>query len=310
MTFKKHIQSIFVAFIIIFNGCAEGEWELLEVDYEPVLNVFGLISLDPEVESFVRVYRTTNLSEESEIFVGIDTIRFSDPKNNNEDTWWIDSLFEPAAIIKDAQVSIKANGTSIPFNFVPKQYSWEWNQKNIYLDTLGTFTPKPGTTYLLDVTVPGYDSVKGELLTPEIPVLIDSLIQDTISIKRSYNIVWQQLNGGKGYLSGRSRAWKGAFECDPDFDRVVDLQKGTYTVPVRICEQRQGEPAEPKLFTIRLMTMDDNYYEYFIKGEEDKYSNFLLGSGTTAGQSVGIEGALGVFGAVASSKVQRVIIRQ
>ena len=182
--------------------------------------------------------------------------------------------------------------------------------KNIYLDTLGTFTPKPGTTYLLDVTVPGYDSVKGELLTPEIPVLIDSLIQDTISIKRSYNIVWQQLNGGKGYLSGRSRSWKGAFECDPDFDRVVDLQKGTYTVPVRICEQRQGEPAEPKLFNIRLMTMDENYYEYFIKGEEDKYSNFLLGSGTTAGQSVGIEGALGVFGAVASSKVQRVIIRQ
>jgi len=56
--------------------------------------------------------------------------------------------------------------------------------------------------------------------------------------------------------------------------------------------------------------MDENYYEYFIKGEEDKYSNFLLGSGTTAGQSVGIEGALGVFGAVASSKVQRVIIRQ
>ena len=309
MTFKKHIQSIFVAFIIIFNGCAEGEWELLEVAYEPVLNVFGLISLDPEVESFVRVYRTTNLAEESEIFIGIDTIRFSDPKNNNEDTWWIDSLFEPAAIIKDAQVSIKANGTSIPFNFVPKQYSWEY-EKNVYLDTLGTFTPQPGTTYLLDVTVPGYDSVKGELLTPEIPVLIDSLIQDTISIKRSYNIVWQQLNGGKGYLSGRSREWKGAFECDPDFDRVVDLQKGTYTVPVRICEQRQGEPAEPELFTIRLMTMDENYYEYFIKGEEDKYSNFLLGSGTTAGQSVGIEGALGVFGAVASSKVQRVIIRQ
>ena len=226
MTFKKHIQSIFVAFIIFFNGCAEGEWELLEVDYEPVLNVFGLISLDPEVDSFVRVYRTTTLSEESEIFVRVDTLVFGDG------SVYLDSIYEPAGVIKNAQVSIKANGTSIPFNFVPKQYSWEWNQKNIYLDTLGTFTPKPGTTYLLDVTVPGYDSVKGELLTPEIPVLIDSLIQDTISIKRSYNIVWQQLNGGKGYLSGRLRGWKRAFECDPDFDRVVDLQKGTYTVPV------------------------------------------------------------------------------
>ncbi|HIB26304.1 MAG TPA: DUF4249 family protein [Candidatus Marinimicrobia bacterium] len=302
MTFKKHIQSIFVAFIIIFNGCAEGEWELLEVDYEPVLNVFGLISLDPEVDSFVRVYRTTTLSEESEIFVGVDTLVFGEEV-------YLDSIYEPAGLIKNAQVSIKANGTSIPFNFVPKQYSWEY-EKNVYLDTLGTFTPQPGTTYLLDVTVPGYDSVKGELLTPEIPVLIDSLIQDTISIKRSYNIVWQQLNGGKGYLSGRLRGWKRAFECDPDFDRVVDLQKGTYTVPVRICGERYGEPAEPELFTIRLMTMDENYYEYFIKGEEGGYNNFLLGSGTTVGQSVGIEGALGVFGAVASSKVQRVIIQQ
>jgi len=302
LTFKKHIQSIFVAFIIFFNGCAEGEWELLEVDYEPVLNVFGLISLDPEVDSFVRVYRTTNLSEESEIFVGVDTFIFGGG------SVYLDSIYEPAGLIKNAQVSIKANGTSIPFIFVPKQYSWE-REKNIYLDTLGTFTPQPGTTYLLDVTVPGYDSVKGELLTPGIPVLIDSLIQDTISIKRSYNIVWEQLNGDKGYLSGRLRGWKRAFECDPDFDRVVDLQKGTYTVPVRICGRRQGEPGEPELFTIRLMTMDENYYEYFIKGEEGKYSNFLLGSGTTAGQSVGIEGALGVFGAVASSKVQRVIIQ-
>tara|TARA_B110001454_G_scaffold94969_1_gene90197 strand:+ start:2594 stop:3502 length:909 start_codon:yes stop_codon:yes gene_type:complete len=301
LTFKKHIQSIFVAFIIIFNGCAEGEWERLEVDYEPVLNVFGLISLDPEVGSFVRVYRTTNLSEESDIFVGVDTLVF-------DEEVYLDSIYEPAGLIKNAQVSIKANGTSIPFNFVPKQYSWKY-EKNVYLDTLGTFTPQPGTTYLLDITVPGYDSVKGELLTPEIPVLIDSLIQDTISTKRSYNIVWHQLNGGKGHLSGRLGGWKTAFECDPDFDRVVDLQEGTYTVPVRICEEWQTEPGEPAPFIIRLMTMDENYYEYFIKGEEGKYSNFLLGSGTTAGQSVGIEGGLGVFGAVASSKVQRVIIQ-
>ena len=78
--------------ILFSNACEEGTWELLEVDYEPVLNVFGIISLDPEVDSFVRVYRTTNLSEESEIYVGIDTISF-----DNED-YFID-IYEPAAII-------------------------------------------------------------------------------------------------------------------------------------------------------------------------------------------------------------------
>ena len=64
--------------ILFSNACEEGTWELLEVDYEPVLNVFGIISLDPEVDSFVRVYRTTNLSEESEINVGIETIPWDD----------------------------------------------------------------------------------------------------------------------------------------------------------------------------------------------------------------------------------------
>ena len=100
MTFKKHIQSIFVAFIIFFNGCVEGEWELLEVDYEPVLNVFGLISLDPEVDSFVRVYRITTLSEESEILVRVDTLVFGDG------SVYLDSIYEPAGVIKNAQVSI------------------------------------------------------------------------------------------------------------------------------------------------------------------------------------------------------------
>jgi len=35
--------------------------------------------------------------------------------------------------------------------------------------------------------------------------------------------------------------------------------------------------------------------------EGSKYNNFLLGSETTAGYSVGIQGALGVFGSIAST---------
>ena len=301
MNFKKHLQSIIFFLILFSNACEEGTWELLEVDYEPVLNVFGIISLDPEVDSFVRVYRTTNLSEESEIYVGIDTISF-----DNED-YFID-IYEPAAIIKDAQVSIKGNGNSFSFNFVPKQYPWEY-KKNVYLDTLETFIPQPGTTYLLEVTAPGYDTVKGELLTPQIPTLIDSLIQDTISTKREYKILWKQLNEGKGYLTGRLDDQKENYVkgCEPDFDRVVDLQSGSYIVPVKLCEDQQFLLDETQHFIIQLMTMDENYYNYFIRGEEGGYSNFLLNSGTTSGQSVGIEGGLGVFGSIATSRLYLIL---
>ncbi|MDE0965860.1 MAG: hypothetical protein OSB73_22265, partial [Candidatus Latescibacteria bacterium] len=46
------------------------------------MNVFGLISLDPQLESFVRLYRSTNLSELSEICV--DPFAVVDQNQNGE----------------------------------------------------------------------------------------------------------------------------------------------------------------------------------------------------------------------------------
>lgn len=88
-------------------------------------------------------------------------------------------------------------------------------------------------------------------------------------------------------------------DCNPNLDRVVDIQEGSYKVLAKICDDPPLDIMLP--FKIGLMTMDDNYYQYFIKGEGNKYNNFLLGSETSAGYSVGIQGALGVFGSIAST---------
>ena len=304
MNFRNYIQLYFFVFIIFFTACeVDSSWEKIEADYDPELIVFGLISLDPQIESFVKVYRTLELSEESEIIVESDTFQ-------TDGNTYIFSNYEPSGLIKNAEVSISSNGNSIPFTFVSSQ-SFE-REKNYYLDTLGIFIPQPGTIYTLNISVPGYPLVKGELLTPIIPVLIDSLIQDTISIKRDYNIVWEKLNNGKGILTGRLGGVKDGevsdsfIDCDLNLDRVVDIQDGTYTVVAKICDYAPLEAMLP--YKIGLMTMDDNYYEYFIKGEGSKYNNFLLGSETTAGYSVGIQGALGVFGSIAST-MTRVLIK-
>ena len=297
MNFRKYIQLCFFIFPIFFTACeVDNNWEKIEADYDPELIVFGLISLDPEVDSFVKVYRTLELSEESEIIASTDTFQ-------TDDSTYIFSNYEPAGLIKNAEVSITSNGTSIPFNFVSSQLFER--EKNHYLDTLGIFIPQPGTIYTLNISVPGYPLVKGELLTPLIPVLIDSLIQDTISIKRDYDIVWEKLNSGKGILTGRLGGVKDGevsdsfIDCNPNLDRVVDIQEGSYKVLAKICDDPPLDIMLP--FKIGLMTMDDNYYQYFIKGEGSKYNNFLLGSETTAGYSVGIQGALGVFGSIAST---------
>ena len=297
MNFRKYIQLCFFIFPIFFTACeVDNNWEKIEADYDPELIVFGLISLDPEVDSFVKVYRTLELSEESEIIASTDTFQ-------TDDSTYIFSNYEPAGLIKNAEVSITSNGTSIPFNFVSSQLFER--EKNHYLDTLGIFIPQPGTIYTLNISVPGYPLVKGELLTPLIPVLIDSLIQDTISIKRDYDIVWEKLNSGKGILTGRLGGVKDGevsdsfIDCNPNLDRVVDIQEGSYKVLAKICDDPPLDIMLP--YKIGLMTMDDNYYQYFIKGEGSKYNNFLLGSETTAGYSVGIQGALGVFGSIAST---------
>ena len=297
MNFSKYIQLYFFIFAIFFTACeVDNNWEKIEADYDPELIVFGLISLDPEIDSFVKVYRTLELSEESEIIASTDTFQ-------TDDSTYIFSNYEPAGLIKNAEVSITSNGISIPFNFVSRQLFER--EKNHYLDTLGIFIPQPGTIYTLNISVPGYPLVKGELLTPIIPVLIDSLIQDTISIKRDYDIVWEKLNSGKGILTGRLGGVKDGevsdsfIDCNPNLDRVVDIQEGSYKVLAKICDDPPLDIMLP--FKIGLMTMDDNYYQYFIKGEGSKYNNFLLGSETTAGYSVGIQGALGVFGSIAST---------
>ena len=49
--------------IFLGKGCLlpPEVWEDVESDYDHVLNVFSVISLDPKLDSFVGLYRTTDL---------------------------------------------------------------------------------------------------------------------------------------------------------------------------------------------------------------------------------------------------------
>ena len=71
MTFKINLQIIFSSLLILIMGCIypTNEWEDLESDFSHVLNVFGLINLDPGYPSYVGLYRTTDLDETSMNFV-------------------------------------------------------------------------------------------------------------------------------------------------------------------------------------------------------------------------------------------------
>jgi hypothetical protein len=87
------------------------------------------------------------------------------------------------------------------------------------------------------------------------------------------------------------------------------LSDSIYTVPTEFCDL-SSDSSQTADYFIRLTAMDDNYFTYFVKGEIDDYSNFLLNSPTTKGRSIGIEGGFGVFGSIASDNIFRTIVSE
>ena len=318
------------------------EWEDLAYDREPVLNVFGLISLDPELESFVRVYRSTNLSEVSEIRVDpfsdadqnkdgeldeneILALADSDGDGQISDGEWLATAdldqdgtideeewqefftprYEPAAVLTDARVVLSTGSDSTFF---------EWRaDRRAYYSSSSNFAPKPGTQYELEITAAGFEKITGSLITPEIPVFAVELHPDTLKLghDKTVDLSWRTGTAGKGVLTGKMlrEDIEANGEKDTEFDpqcvslyKVVNLEEGTHTTDTVFCERTFTRP-----YLLRLTAMDANYYEYFVTGEASDYANTLLPSNTSQGWGVGIDGGYGVFGAIASDSMQRMI---
>ena len=361
MNFKLLRIFLCPAILTIFSCLGENTWEDIESDYDHVLNVFGLISLDSIQPSYVGLYSTTDLDEISQIFVGVDTLGWCDCDDDecgwSEDCeseqidgyWILDSLFEPAALIKDASVLISDdNGNTHEFSYIDYisiidtvyfdttviiyGTTIEWDttiydtnnlRVNLYVDTSGSFHPEPFTNYNLNIVAPGYDPVSGSLTTPNFPSL-DSLVQlgknaDTVIINEPFNIHWTSMQEGRGMVTGEvilGNWWDDSLSndwCGGYFDPfIIDLADNglnPYTVYPWICSESTSQEADTRDYLIRLTAMDENYHEYFIVGEAGEYSNALLNYPTTKGRSVGIEGGFGFFGSIASDRMLLKITR-
>ena len=334
--------------MVSIMGCLfpTNEWEDLESDYDHVLNVFGLINLDPGYPSYVGLYRTTDLDETVLTLVETDTLYWCDCDDDEcwecdegQDGYWkVDSIYEPAALIKDASVNlIDEQGNSYELSYVDKitfvdtvyfdttftfygtTITWDTTyydtndyRINFYVDTTGSFVPQPETNYDLSISAPGFDPVTGSLRTPAIPN-IDSLSQrgrsvDTIIVNEPFDIHWSQTMG-MGLVTGEvifGNFWEDTSNgdwCGGYFDDfVIDLEdegQNPYGITTEYCGEDM-DSQEPLDYFIRLTAMEDNYHEYFITGEMGEYSNALLNYPTTKGRSVGIEGGFGFFGSIAS----------
>ena len=294
------------------------EWEDVTSSYNPDLNIFGLISLDPDIESFVSVNRTLNLTEASEIFVGESLLTYTDYFGN--EATYTDSLFEDASLVKTAFVSITDGENSYNFEYNDEDY----NYKNVD----GTFIPAPDTEYSLIITTSEYGDATGTLVTPSMPRFDRDAI-DTLYIEgyvpantEPYWLAWDSIDNW-GYLSGSAiidwEYYNSLIEdsdeeylrysdilCENDLPccrnmwrfnvrEELNLNSDGWWIPAVSCGKKGTT-----VLLYRLTSMDQNYYDYFVQEEGKDFTNFLLDSSGEDGRAIGIEGALGIFGAIAS----------
>ena len=270
------------------------EWEDVTSDHDPVLNVFGLLSADSILTSFVRVHRTLDMEEAADSLTR-DTIGGN-----------ILISYTSRFIIRDAEV-IVTNGLN-EYIFQYTDFSWNEDQvfQGVYLYSGNDLNPQPGETWTLNVTTPGGLSVTGETIIPPLPQISSEELPDSFQLDQTMEITWQpmadnyQIMNIGNYLGyfGYDDYYGGGFSCGLWQENIIKPEEESWTYRRDICDVSYYQEWDEDLLLLNLMSMDNNYFDYFIRYGEVEFSSSTIGEGGS-GRSFGIDGGIGVFGSVA-----------
>ena len=254
----------------------ELEWEDVTSDHESTLNIFGLISADSILTSFVRVHRT------------------------------LDMEAPPRFIIIDAEVIISNGMNEYIFEYTDSFWDEIVSLEEVYLYPGNDLNPQPGETWTLNVTTPGGLSVTGETIVPPLPQIFNEELPDSFHLNQTMEITWQpmadnyQIMNIGNYLGyfGYDDYYGGGFSCGLWQENIIKPEEESWTYRRDICDVNYYQEWDEDLLLLNLMSMDNNYFDYFIRYGEVEYSSSTIGEGGS-GRSFGIDGGIGVFGSVA-----------
>ena len=294
---------------LLFWACVadfspELEWEDVQADYEPELNILGILSGDSLVTSFVRVHRTLRVDEAANTLMR-DTI-FGN----------VVVYYASRFVVRDAEVTVSNGIKDYVFLFMKSVENDEReNLYEAYVYNGEDLNPKPGEKWTLSVATPGGLSASGETVVPPSPELNKEQLPDSFNINQTMNITWAaqpdnyQLVNVSNYQTyffyEKDKFEEGKIydSCGFRQELIVNPGETVWTYRREICEgfvgieDTNGGEAEDFLL-INLMSMDSNYHNYFIKyGEDQEFASLFLGQGGS-GRSYGIKGGLGLFCAI------------
>ena len=270
------------------------EWEDVTSDHDPVLNVFGLLSADSILTSFVRVHRTLDMEEAADSLIR-DTIGGN-----------ILISYTSRFIIKDAEVIVSNGENEFLFEYTDYSFDLNGSLSEVYQYQGDDLYPQPGETWTLNVTTPGGLSVTGETIIPPLPQISSEELPDSFQLDQTMEITWQpmadnyQIMNIGNYLGyfGYDDYYGGGFSCGLWQENIIKPEEESWTYRRDICDESYYQEWDEDLLLLNLMSMDNNYFDYFIRYGEVEFSSSTIGEGGS-GRSFGIDGGIGVFGSVA-----------
>ena len=243
----------------------ELEWEDVKSNHDPVLNVFGLLSADSILTSFVRVHRT------------------------------LDMEAPPRFIIRDAEVIISNGMNEYIFEYTASFWDEIVSLEEVYLYPGNDLNPQPGETWTLNVTAPEGLSVTGETIVPPLPQIFNEELPDTFHLNQTMEITWQPM--ADNYQIMNIGNYGGGFSCGLWQENIIKPEEESWTYRRDICNESNDQEWDEDLLLLNLMSMDNNYFDFFIRFGEVEFSSSTIGEGGS-GRSFGIDGGIGVFGSV------------
>ena len=272
----------------------ELEWEDVTSDHDPVLNVFGLLSADSILTSFVRVHRTLDMEEAADSLTR-DTIGGN-----------ILISYTSRFIIKDAEVIVSNGENEFLFEYTDYSFDLNGSLSEVYQYQGDDLYPQPGETWTLNVTTPGGLSVTGETIIPPLPQISSEELPDSFQLDQTMDITWQpmadnyQIMNIGNYLGyfGYDDYYGGGFSCGLWQENIIKPEEESWTYRRDICDESYDQEWDEDLLLLNLMSMDNNYFDFFIRFGEVEFSSSTIGEGGS-GRSFGIDGGIGVFGSVA-----------
>jgi len=270
------------------------EWEDVASDHDPVLNVFGLLSADSILTSFVRVHRTLDMEEAADSLTR-DTIGGN-----------IFISYTSRFIIRDAEVIVSNGENEFLFEYTDYSFDLNGSLSEVYQYQGDDLYPQPGETWTLNVTTPGGLGVTGETIIPPLPQISSEELPDSFQLDQTMEITWhpmadnyQIMNIGNylGYF-GYDDYYGGGFSCGLWQENIIKPEEESWTFRRDICDVSNDQEWDEDLLLLNLMSMDNNYFDFFIRFGEVEFSSSTIGEGGS-GRSFGIDGGIGVFGSVA-----------